>query len=676
MGETPSQAFTERHTTCNPETIRVLAIDDNRDTLDLYCNLFGQQPKHALTQQIDQLALLYVEEGEEIPPRPTAALPAKIELDTTTQGEQGAEMVEQAMAEQQPYSVILLDMRMPGGWDGLQTAQKIRELDPLTRIILITAYMDYTMPQLRSRLGVHFSYLQKPFDQEELLQQILVLGCDWNREMRLIEQEAMMSRVAEAAEAANRAKDRFLASMSHELRTPLTSLLGNCQLLGEQLLGDEQLSLLNSMEVSGKSLLYLVNDILDNSKIESGQFQIDEAPYNPVMMLGEIRQIFSSRAENKSILFQIHQDSPLERMWIGDGKRLGQVLVNLIGNAIKFTPEGSVSLTVRVDTAEETIHFIVEDTGIGMNEAVMERLFQPYEQGDHRISSRYGGTGLGLHISRNLVEQMEGTIEVSSEVDVGSRFEVAIPLKEGEAVQGIYTPGIIKLPPLYLEGRVLIVEDTPELQILERRLVEAYGVRVDIASDGAEALHHVTEKEYDLILMDMLMPVMDGLESTAAMRNMGVDIPIVALTANVMQQHRDEAQEAGCDGFLGKPIERIELRTVLKQYLIEAEDAAERSAEAEQEDSTISIDADLLALCIDRYQMLRKDLVSGIEVEDWDQIRKTAHTLKGSGSSFGFPQITTLGNRVLHAIREEDLEQAMQGAIELHSKLDQVISSA
>jgi signal transduction histidine kinase/DNA-binding response OmpR family regulator len=528
--------------------------------------------------------------------------------------------------------------------------------------------MDHTLEKIRREVGDNFAFLQKPFERDELIQLVLLLSSDWQREQQLIETEKQLTIALEKAEQASRAKDDFLASMSHELRTPLSSILGNNELLAEFELGEYPEQLIRSMEVSGKSLLYLINDILDSSKIASGMFEIDEVPYNPLELLDEMQHIFSNRATDAGIAFRIDQELPFKRMLIGDGRRLAQVLINLLSNAIKFTKQGGVSLSIQPEEAGSSICWRIEDSGIGMDQETLARIFKPFEQADRSISGRFGGTGLGLHISSNLVELMKGRIEVSSELGKGSRFEVILPLKEGEDIDLLQQKRRnTKLPPMSLGGRVLIAEDTPELQIIERRLIEPYGVDIDVAGDGKQVLDMVLQRGYDLILMDMQMPEMDGIEATYALRALQVETPIVALTANVMQHHREQFEEAGCNGFLSKPIDRIALREVLYQYLSESDVALP------VEDPGFEIDDNLLNLFKERSTELHHEMISAHEKGEWQQVRRVLHNIKGSGTTFGFPELTTLSGSILKLIDSGNFDIASKNLTDLDRALAKVV---
>ena len=485
--------------------------------------------------------------------------------------------------------------------------------------------------------------------------------------------EEKIAQRTQELEQANRAKDDFMATMSHELRTPLTSIIGNSEMLSEHDLDPESLNLIHAIEVAGKSQLALVNDILDMSKIESGKFEIDEAPFDLCALISDVRYIFTERAQDVGLRFEIrHLGKPAHQL-IGDGRRLGQVLINLLGNAMKFTNEGSVVMTLWV--AEQQLHISIEDTGIGMSAEVQQQLFQRFQQADSSISRRFGGSGLGLFISYNLVQMMGGTIEVESEEGKGSHFLIRLPYRPSDLLAhsncGYSTdPGSVLNQ--RFDGRVLVAEDTPELQILERRILEGVGVAVEVAQQGREAVDLALQQPFDLILMDMQMPVMDGIEATRTLRERGYQGAIVALTANVMQKHRDQFSEAGCDGFLAKPIDQQQLREVLQQWVPLAAPVAvseqPQGALAEEE-----VDDELLAVFQQSTARNREQLMEHLGQRDWEQLRTVAHTVKGAAASFGFPRLSELGASVCSAVDEEDYETAMKTAMDLMLEMGRVL---
>ncbi len=374
---------------------------------------------------------------------------------------------------------------------------------------------------------------------------------------------------AESAQALSRAKDDFLATMSHELRTPLTSIIGNSEYLLELECSSEMHSVAHDIEIAGRNQLALVNDILDMSKIESGKFTINESPFVLRRVLDEIEGLLKLRAQDAGVELIVEQRVQEKYKLMGDAHRIGQILVNLVGNAIKFTEKGEVRLSVsRSDSGR--LLFEVKDTGIGMTPQEQSKLFKKFEQADGSISRRFGGSGLGLYISFNLAQMMDGSITASSIKGQGSTFTLDVPYRESDEMVSIAADderAVATDIDERVSGMVLVVEDLPALQLLERRILEGMGLTVTTADNGVQAVNLARTQPFDLILMDMQMPEMDGIEATTILRKEGINTPVVALTANVMQKHRDQFVEAGCNDFLEKPIDKEKLRVVVNMFL-------------------------------------------------------------------------------------------------------------
>ncbi len=476
---------------------------------------------------------------------------------------------------------------------------------------------------------------------------------------------------------ANQAKDNFLASMSHELRTPLTTIIGNCDHLLEEgycgqsdCLQSDSIEVLRTIASAGMAQLALINDILDMSKLESGKFTIEEAPYDLTFLLQDIKHMFQTRAADAGLELLIEQQNEEAFLLIGDGQRIGQILNNLLSNALKFTLEGSVSLTTH--TEGENILFTVKDTGIGMSPEVIDKLFSRFEQADGTISKRFGGSGLGLYISLNLAELMGGTIDVSSSEGVGSVFQLTLPYKRSELRErrSKRRDELGTVLNEQLNGHVLIAEDTLELQILERRILEAMGLQVTVVKDGSEAVDRATAETFDVILMDMQMPVMDGIEATRALREKKIDTPIIALTANVMKSHKEQFVAAGCNEFIGKPIDKHELKRVLKGHLSRREEVdTDMNTDAEEE-----VDDELMSIFQESAAGYQKELLDALPRQDWDKIKEIAHPVKGTGSSFGFPNLTEKARLVCDAYDNDQFDRLSQLTQILIEELDSIIS--
>ncbi len=407
-----------------------------------------------------------------------------------------------------------------------------------------------------------------------------------------IEREREQERLEkELARNSAEAKSQFLANMSHEIRTPLAAIIGYGEtLLDPDLTEREKHSSAETVVRSGRHLLDLVNDILDHSKIDANKLDVDIIPVNLPELLDEIRAFFSPRAREKGLDFNIVCEFPLPEVISTDPTRLRQIIINLCGNALKFTEKGSISLNVRFSRGSQKLVVRVVDTGIGMKPEQLSRLFDPFAQASPSIARQYGGTGLGLSISRRLAELLGGEISVTSTYGEGSEFEVSINTGPVESVHFLRDASELsqrrrKIPTVLaprLSGRILCAEDNEVNWRLVSLLVSRTGAELVHVSNGAEALEIALKEPFDLILMDIQMPVMNGRDATVALREAGVNTPVVALTANVMAEDIADYRQAGCNEQLAKPIDKQRFYEVLARYLEAGpEDTSESPSQAD-----------------------------------------------------------------------------------------------
>jgi signal transduction histidine kinase/ActR/RegA family two-component response regulator len=380
------------------------------------------------------------------------------------------------------------------------------------------------------------------------------------------------------AEEANKAKSTFLATMSHEIRTPMNGIIGTLALLSDTEMSEEQRKYTRIIESSGESLVTVINDILDFSKIESGKIELEHSTFNLRENLQQVVDLFSGKANEAGLKLRCELDKNLPNEIIGDSVRIKQILMNLVGNAIKFTSRGEISLLakqLKIKDNECDLYFEVRDTGIGIPAEKKDRLFQAFMQADSSTTRKYGGTGLGLAIAKRLVELMRGTIQVESEPLKGSCFSFNILVKAGQGFDVAANKPNADTLHLRLSDefsrkhplRILIAEDNKVNQTVIKMVMNKLGYCPAIVADGLQAVEAVKSSLYDVILMDVQMPVMDGLEATENIRKSGNEQPvIIALTANAMQQDKEQCMNAGMDDYISKPIQMEKLIEALEKW--------------------------------------------------------------------------------------------------------------
>lgn len=455
-------------------------------------------------------------------------------------------------------------------------------------------------------VGILFEAFNRMLDQIQHSKDALATAND-QLEERVARRTEQLAKARDAAEAANQAKSEFLANMSHEIRTPLNAVLGFTELLrheSDDVTETEREEYLDTIHTSSEHLLQLINDILDLSRVEAGHLEVELRECSPRVLIAEVVSLLSVRANERELELNYHWIGPQPESIETDEHRLRQLLMNLVGNAVKFTPAGRIDILAeleRVDTStangssvgeeseserndEFCLRFDVIDTGIGIDTDRLNHIFEPFSQADTSITRRYGGTGLGLAISRRVAAALGGSLEVRSAENVGSTFTARVSVSnivwQDDDKQSSETSGKNQdVDSKSLDGlpqRILVVDDGETNRKLIRLMLEKRGIKTSTAADGREGVNAILNGDCDLVLMDMQMPVLDGIAATRELRECGVDIPIVALTANAMRVDRQQCLEAGCNGYLTKPIQsRQLLETISDVYGQSVTDSSE-----------------------------------------------------------------------------------------------------
>jgi two-component system sensor histidine kinase/response regulator len=716
---------------------RILVIDDNKSIHEDFRTILGGSG--------DNFANL--REAKSVIFGSASNSPEKIsfEIDSAFQGQEGLEKVRQALHDGHPYAMAFVDIRMPPGWDGVETIQRIWQEYPELQVVICTAYSDYEWTDLIAKLGQteQLLILKKPFDNVEVYQLASALTEKWylskqvqlkHKELeRIVEQRTHQLEEAnkeltvalEEAKLAERAKSGFLANMSHEIRTPMNAIIGFGDILADEELTDEQRRCVNNICDGGKHLLGIINDILDFSKIEAGKLDIEFSECSLGQLLNSVESLILPRAEAEGLDFEIFEGDGLPAQICTDVTRVLQCLINLVGNAIKFTREGHIYLKVSLQEIENApfIRFDVEDTGIGIPHDKQEEIFKTFIQADSSTSRVFGGTGLGLTISKRLAELLRGQLTLTSEVGKGSVFSLIIPagvdvtkqpLLDRHNIPSHIEAGKEQVRQVKLTGNILVAEDVRTNQVLIKSLLKRLGLQVTIAEDGNQAVQKALSKQFDLIFMDIEMPNMSGYEATKAIRKEGLKTPIIALTAYAMKGDDEKCIVAGCDDYVSKPIEHKKLLQILSKFLsaenkdmsrqidsiksdveqlnqLCSETASSDSAPTESADEQygeLPVDFAIIKKIYNDEEILKetvkiflKDapqtielLAEAIAAKDSKNVKMYAHKLRGSARHVAARKITDMLYDLEIKGRKEELEGSEVLFADIHTEFDKLKS--
>lgn len=500
------------------------------------------------------------------------------------------------------------------------------------------------------------------------------------KNIELVNKNIELKKVSELALEATRTKSAFLATMSHEIRTPLTAIIGFAEMNVHDVIPQENKKRYSESIVrNGKHLLQVINDILDISKLEADRIEFEKEKYSPFKIMQEVEQVLLPQLNKKELFLELSYDYPIPEFIIGDELRFKQVILNLCSNAVKFTESGRINIKTSCDFKAEKLTVEVVDTGIGMTDQQVGKIFEAFTQADSSVTRKYGGTGLGLALTKQFVQKMGGDIEAHSLLGIGSRFVVHIETGNISTVKTIHSAPSNNLYVPVLEhkavlkqvsGRILLAEDNPDNQQLFKLLLEKAGAEVRIVENGKDAVDTAMSESFDLIFMDMQMPIMDGVEAIRILRSKGYIGAIVSLTANAMKQDREACFAAGCNDYITKPVSENLLYNTVREYLDVID--TERVVSTNE----VSMDADVIALK-DKFIAnlpLKIDLIhQSFRQAKFKDMKSEVHKLKGLGSSIGYPEVTNICLEIEQSLQRNDTYQCENLIVKLESIIKGIV---
>lgn len=480
-------------------------------------------------------------------------------------------------------------------------------------------------------------------------------------ENELIESRKKAEKAAKIAEEAVKAKQQFLSNMSHEIRTPMNAIVGFTKVVLKTELNEKQREYINAIKISGDALIVLINDILDLAKVDAGKMTFEKIPFKLSASVYAMLHLFETKIREKKLELIKEYDTAIPEVLIGDPVRLHQIVLNLVSNAIKFTSKGKITVGVKLvdeDHDKATIGFSVSDTGIGIPDDRLDRIFDNFQQATSNTSRIYGGTGLGLAIVKQLVQAQGGSIQVSSKVGEGSTFSFTLAFRKAKDKSLPDSDGNQQPETGHQtnRGKILVVEDVALNQLLMKTLLEDFGFRMDIAGNGKVAIEKLESDAFDLILMDLQMPEMNGFAATEHIRKkLKLDVPIIALTADVTTVDLEKCREVGMNDYISKPIDDKLLLKKINQYLKKEpkkdESTMEQKEAGRQQGRSTNLEflrqltknnpdmiAEMINVYLEETPQLIKKMKQSLEKGDWEQVRAAAHSIIPSFSTMGMSE--------------------------------------
>lgn len=609
-------------------------------------------------KSINEAIVLIVDDTEENIEILVNALGDDYEISVAMDGMSALETLEYEIPD-----IILLDVMMPG-MDGYEVCQRIKadEKTAGVPVIFLTALTDVEAKTRGFDAGA-VDFVSKPFEIQEVRARvrthlsIYFMGLELEKQKRIAEDHAS-------------AKAEFLAVMSHEIRTPMNGVLGMTQLLLGTPLNKKQRGFAQTIYDSGSLLLSIINDILDHSKLESGKFELDIIPFSPRKLFNSIIMLMGNRIENKGLSLDVSIAEDVADVVLGDAGRIRQIMLNFIGNAVKFTDKGKITIGIK-SLKDGYLYFSVSDTGIGISQEGKSKLFKDFSQVDSSISRKYGGTGLGLYICSKIVKIMNGEIGVKSEVGRGSEFWFEIPaevtdLQEVELSRP--SPSVsLKLPKL----RILLAEDNIVNQRVVEGMLDNNYHEISIAQNGVEAVQACDEHVYDVVLMDMQMPLLNGSEATEKIRKLTgkmATVPVIALTANAFEQDKLDCYAAGMNGYLAKPIQynaliaeiaRVINVQVEKEYVAEFEKPDLTYIDSQQIvelEETVGRDAvvQIFKEFVKNVYAVLENMKKGLDISSRSIVEFDAHKIKGTCGNIAMKSLAEQAYKIEVAAKEDE----------------------